>query len=92
MTVKCTNIQLHYSNDYICKKYNSTKNSNKDFFNNILRNQSAFMLNSKSSDLIQNLADPGDFVSVGDSHGSCDGWRGTGSKGVTGVNQLLVCL
>lgn len=31
-------------------------------------------------------------MSVGDSHGSGDGWRGTGSKGVTGVNQLLVCL
>lgn len=88
MTVKCTNIQLHYSNNYICKKYNSTKNSNKDFFNN----QSAFLLNSKCSDLIQNLADPGDFVSVGDGHGSGNGWRGTGSKGVTGVNQLLVCL
>lgn len=43
-------------------------------------------------DLVQYLANPRYFMSAGDSHGSGNSGWGTGSEGVAGVYQLLVCL
>ena len=45
-----------------------------------------------STDLTQDLADPGDFMAVGDGHRRGNGRGRAGPEGVTGVNQLLVCL